>query len=220
MAVDSTGTLTGPGHTTMKKWAVDLVDTFSVNPNIPLAERTRVEVIQFWANGVIKRTARSHAVVDIKLGIYNSKEDLENKINSLRYNGSGNTLISHALALLNKEIPNPPERKTYVLVLTDGNDDSTPTNRKLASDPKPRTLGEEAKTLHDKNVQVLAIGFGDYKIDNLTVIASSEDNVIIASDLGNALNRTYNKLVTGHCPNSSEFILRPTNGEFNRCVGE
>ena len=219
MAVDSTGTLTGPGHTTMKKWAVDLVDTFSVNPNIPLAERTRVEVIQFWANGVIKRTARSHAVVDIKLGIYNSKEDLENKINSLRYNGSGNTLISHALALLNKEIPNPPERKTYVLVLTDGNDDSTPTNRKLASDPKPRTLGEEAKTLHDKNVQVLAIGFGDYYMPNLTTIASSEDNVIIASDLGNALNRTYNKLIRDLCPDSA-VTLRPTNGEFNRCVGE
>ena len=224
MAIDSTNTLGEAGHTTIKKWAADLVemDDFSINPNAPLAERSRVEVIQFWANGVLKRTARSQAVVDIQLEDYDSKEDLENKINSLHFNGSGNTIIPHALALLNREISNPPERETCVLVLTDGIDDSTPTNRELANinGSKPRTLGEEAKTLHDKNVQVLAIGFGDYYMPNLTAIALSEDNVIADSDLGNALNRTYNKLVTGHCPNSSAVTLRPTNGEFNRCVGE
>ena len=223
MAVDSTGTLTDAGHTTMKKWAKDLVDLFplTTSSNRPLDEVTRVEVIQFWAKGIFKKDARSQAVVDIKLGNYNNKEDLKNKIDNLRYNGSGNTLISHALALLNREIPNPPPRNTYVLVLTDGRDDSTPQNRPLASDPKPRTLNEEARILHAKNdVQVMAIGFRDYYRPNLTIIASSgEDNVIIDRDLGNALNRTYNKLITDLCLNSGN-VLRPTIGEFNRCVGE
>ena len=222
-AIDSTNTLTEAGHTTMKKWAVDLVDAFPLNTSsnpAPLDEVTRVEVIQFWANGVLKRNACSQAVVDINLGDYNSKEDLENKINSLRFNGSGNTIISHALALLNKEIHNP-KRKTYVLVLTDGRDDSTPTNRELANiNPKPRTLKEEADILHNKsNVTVFAIGFKDYCKPNLTTIASSEDDVIIDRDLDNALNRTYNRLITNLCGNSG-VILRPTKGEFNRCVGE
>ena len=215
MAIDSTNTLGKEGHNRAKTWANDLINLFTIGTQLE-SSSSRVEVIQFWGASASKRNPQSHAVVDIDLnGGYANKIDLQNKITNLPFHAGGTTLIPHGLALLNREIPNSPPRKTYVLVLTDGIDDTTSSNIGKIDNPPAGFLKDEARELKRKNnVTVLAIGFTD-SIDegNLREIASSEDFFIRNQNLGVALNKTYNKLVETLCPNIPTRSTPP--GEFN-----
>ena len=220
MAIDSTDTLGKEGHNTTKTWAKDLINLFSIGTKVE-SNSSRVGVIQFWGASSSKRNPQSHAVVDIDLnGGYANKIDLQNKITNLPFHAGRTTLIPHGLALLNREIPNSPPRKTYVLVLTDGRDDTTSRNIGTITNPSAGTLEEEARELKRKNnVTVLAIGFQGTKPtdsideDNLREIASSDDFFIRNQNLGVALNKTYNKLVETLCPNIPTRSTPP--GEFN-----
>ena len=146
------------GHDIMKTWAENLVDKFNIGTTLESGS-TEVEVIQFWGSSASKHHPDSHAVVDIPLGHYANKSDLEKRIKSLKYHNGDSTIIPHVLALLNSDISNPPPRKTYVLVLTDGVDDSTQENLGTIH-PRPGTLTKEAHELKaKKNVTVFAIGF-------------------------------------------------------------
>ena len=196
--------------------AVDLVDRCSIGTN----QDTKVEVIQFWGKSDRKSNPESQATVDIELGNYTDKNDLEQKIESLEYKNGRSTIIPHGLAKLNEEIDkhDDPTRIIYVyaVVLTDGIDDSTPSN---LADLNIGTLEEEANRVKaKKNVEVFAIGFKQgiehrYKA-NLEIIASRPGNVISAVDIGEALNKTDNRLITSVC-NNSNIHLVPTTGEFN-----
>ena len=207
----------------MKRWTQDLVDLFNISPT-PSSGSTRVEVIQFWGASLDPENPQSHAEVDIGLGDYTNKENLKNKINNLRFKRGRITIIPHGLDLLNREIPNNPnnpQRERYVLVLTDGVDDSTPENLKTIT-PPPGTLEDEANELRGKNnVMVFAIGFrGNQEMNNanLREIASSDDTFIHDDNLDIALNKTYNALIEKICPDSN-IPTRPTAlGEFNWCI--
>ena len=206
------------GHAATRRMAVDLVENFAIGTNNDnnLDGLTRVEVIQFWGQSPSIRNPNSQATVDIELGDYADKNDLQQKIESLEYRGGLSTIIPHGLAKLNEEIDNHYDlaRNIYALVLTDGVDDSRPFNLGDLG-----TLTEEADEIKAKsNVQVFAIGFEQYNIGNLETIASP-GNVITAEDIGNAVNITYNRLVTLLCPNLNISLL-PTAGEFNWCVDE
>ena len=216
MAIDSTKTLGEQGHNTVKTWAKDLVDLFSIGTKVE-SNSSRVGVIQFWGEGSSKINPESRARVEIELdGGYDNKADLEKKITNLPFHEGASTIIPHGLDLLNSKIRNPP-RQTYVLVLTDGVDDST--DRNLGTiNPKPDTLEEEARELREKNdVTVFAIGFRgtDRRIDedNLKTIATSDEYFIHDEKLDVALNKTYNKLVEKLCPNIPTRSTLP--GEFN-----
>ena len=91
-------------------------------------------------------------------------------------------------------------------MLTDGVDDSAPSNR---ANLNIGTLKEEADKIKAKpNVKVIAIGFADLNKANLEIIASEpRDDVITAVDVGAALNLTYNRLITSLCPNSNIRLL-------------
>ena len=201
----------------MRKMAVDLVDKFDIgtNKHTNLTGLTRVDVIQFWGESPFKSNPESQATVDIELGNYADKNDLVQKIESLEYKNGASTIIPHGLAKLNEEIDkhDDPKRSIYALVLTDGVDDSTPSNR---ANLNIGTLKEEADRVKARNnVEVFAIGFTNRQdTANLETIASREDTVISAVDIGAALNITYNRLITLLCPNSNIRLL-PTPGEFN-----
>ena len=126
------------------------------------------------------------------------------------------TIIPHVLALLNSEISNPPPRKTFVLVLTDGVDDSTQENLGTIH-PRPGTLTQEAHELKaKKNVTVFAIGFqGMVKMNetNLKLIASPGDVITAGGGCWCSSNKTYNKLMKAICPNSNIPLPTPP-GEF------
>ena len=213
--IDSTPTLWSDGHAAIRQMAVDLVNKFVIgtNKDTNLNGLSRVGVIQFWGESPFKSNPESQATVDIELGNYTDKNDLEQKIESLEYRNGYSTIIPHGLAKLNKEINehDDPARSTYALVLTDGVDDSTPSNR---ANLRVGTLEEEADKIKAKeNVEVFAIGFGARtNLNNLATIASQEGTVIIADDVGAALNRTYNRLITSLCPN---IPTCPTPGEFH-----
>ena len=200
--IDSTRTLGSNGHAAMRKMAVDLVDRFSIgtNQDTDLTGLSRVDVIQFWGESPFISDPDSKATVDIELGNYADKNDLEQKIESLEYKNGASTIIPHGLAKLNEELDkhDEPARSIYALVLTDGVDDSTPSNR---ADLKIGTLKEEAdKVKARKNVGVFAIGFtNNQNMANLETIASP-GNVISAVDIGEALNRTYHRLIALLCP--------------------
>ena len=217
--IDSTGSLGINGHETMKRWAADLVDNFAIGTSnsTDLTGLTRVAVIQFWGRLTSLRNPDSRVDVDIQLGNYANKNDLDQKILSLDYRSGGSTIIPHALAELNREIERHPDptREIYAIVLTDGVDDSRPFNLGTIN-PRPGNLSEEANRLKAKtNVTVFAIGFGVWRdMNNLVTIASSEGNVITAEDVGGALNKTYNRLITLLCPNPS-IPTPPTPGEFD-----
>ena len=208
----------------MRRWAANLVDNFVIGTNnsTDLTGLTRVEVIQFWGRSISVRNPDSHVEVDIELGNYANKNDLDQKIRSLHYRYGQSTIIPHGLAELNREIQShyDPLREIYAIVLTDGVDDSRPYNLGTIN-PRPGTLREEADRLKAKtNVAVFAIGFGELRdMNNLVTIASSEDNVITAEDAGETLNKTYNRLITLLCPNTSIPTL-PTPGEFDWCIIE
>ena len=205
------------GHAAVRKRVVNIVKNFSIgtNKDTDLTGLSRVDVIQFWGKSPFKSNPESRATVDIELGNYADKNDLVQKIESLEYKNGASTIIPHGLAKLNEEIDkhDDPARSIYALVLTDGVDDSTPSNR---ANLKIGTLKEEAdKIKARKNVEVFAIGFTNNRnMANLETIASRENTVISAGDIGAALNRTYNRLVTLLCPNSNVPLL-PTPGEFN-----
>ena len=214
--IDSTATLRQDGHAAMRRMAVDLVENFAIGTNNDnnLDGLTRVDVIQFWGEYGSLLNPNSQATVDIELGNYADKNDLQQKIESLEYKRGLSTIIPHGLAKLNEEIDkhNDLARNIYALVLTDGIDDSRPFNLGDLG-----TLTEEADEIKAKsNVQVFAIGFGQYNLANLETIASP-GNVITAEDIGNVLNITYNRLVTLLCPNLNIPLL-PTAGEFNWCI--
>ena len=201
----------------MKRWTQDLLDLFNISAT-SLNESTRVEVIQFWGASPRKLAPDSHAEVDIRLGDYTNKEDLKNKIKNLLFKAGQTTIIPHGLQLLNKKISDPAPRETYVLVLTDGVDDSTPENLGTIN-PRPGTLQQEADQLKGKNnVKVFAIGFGEgMDVTNLEKIAS-QGNVIRDWDFRTALNKTYNALIKQLCPDSSIPTLPTALGEFNWCI--
>ena len=185
----------------MKTWAENLVDKFNIGTTLESGS-TEVEVIQFWGSSASKRQPHSNAVVDISLGNYTNKSDLEKRIKSLKYHNGKITIIPHVLALLNSEISNPPPRKTFVLVLTDGVDDSTQSNLGTIH-PRPGTLTKEAHELKEKeNVTVFAIGFQgtmkgeEMNVTYLELIASPGDVIIAGGDVGAALNKTYNTVVS------------------------
>ena len=194
---------------------VDLVDKFSIgtNKDTNLTGLSRVDVIQFWGKSPFKSDPESQATVDIELGNYADKNDLKKKIENLEYKNGASTIIPHGLAKLNEEIDkhDDPARSIYALVFTDGVDDSTPFNR---ANLKIGTLKEEAdKVKARKNVGVFAIGFtNNQNMANLETIASP-GNVISAVDIGGALSRTYNQLITSFCPNSNIRLLT-TPGEL------
>ena len=196
--------------------AVGLVDKFAIgtNQDTNLTGLSRVDVIQFWGESPFKSDPGSQATVDIELGNYADKSDLKKKIESLEYKNGASTIIPHGLAKLNEEIDKhgDPARNIYALVLTDGVDDSTPSNR---ADLNIGTLKEEAdKVKARENVGVFAIGFTNRQnMANLETIASP-GNVISDVDIGAALNITYNRLIRLLCPNSNIRLL-PTPGEFN-----
>ena len=203
----------------MRKMAVDLVDKFSIgtNKDTDLTGLSRVDVIQFWGKSPFKSNPESQATVDIELGNYADKNDLEQKVESLNYKNGASTIIPHGLAKLNEEIDkhDDPARNIYALVLTDGVDDSTPSNR---ANLNIGTLKQEAdKIKAKKNVEVFAIGFTNRQnmtnMTNLETIASRENTVISAVDIGAALNITYNRLITLLCPYSNIRLL-PTPGEL------
>ena len=214
--IDSSTSLGKNGHDTMKRWAVNLVDNFVIDTSnsTGLTGLTRVAVIQFWGRSISKKHPDSHVEFHIQLGDYFNKNDLDQKIRSLHYRIGYNSIIPHGLAVLNREIPSAPQRETYVIVLTDGIDDSGPYNLRTIN-PRPGTLREEADRLKAKrNVVVFAIGFGELRdMNNLRTIASTEGNVITAEDVGEALNKTYNRLITLLCPYT-------TVGEFDWCIIE
>ena len=218
-AIDSTGTLGSDGHAAMRKMAVDLVDKFAIgtNQDTDLTGLSRVDVIQFWGASAVPSNPDSHVMVDIELGNYADKKDLEQKIESLDYKKGLSTIIPHGLSKLNEEINkhDDPRRSIYALVLTDGIDDSAPSNR---ANLNIGTLKEEADKIKAKpNVKVIAIGFANLNKANLDIIASKPpEDVITAVDVGAALNLTYNRLITLLCPNSNIRLL-PTPGEFNWC---
>ena len=197
----------------------DLVNEFAIgtNQDTDLTGLTRVEVIQFWGQGRFTDNPDSQATVDIELGNYADKNDLEQKINSLDYKNGRSTIIPHGLDKLYKEIHKhyDSRRKIYALVFTDGVDDSTPSNR---ANLKIGTLKKEAAKIKAKrNVEVFAIGFKQGTEDrykaNLEIIASHKDHVLTAKDVGEALNRAYHRLVTLLCPIWNTPTL-PTPGEF------
>jgi len=213
-AIDSTATLGRNGHAAMRRMAVELVDKFAIGTKTDnnLDGLTRVDVIQFWGQSPSIRNPNSQATVDIELGNYADKNDLEQKIASLNYKRGLSTIIPHGLAKLNEEIDNHYDsaRNIYALVLTDGVDDSRPFNLGDLG-----TLKQEADKIKAKsNVQVLAIGFERYNKANLETIASP-GNVITAEDVGAALNITYNRLITLLCPNMNIRLLPTPPGEFN-----
>ena len=203
--IDSTCTLGSDGHAAIRKMAVNLVDKFVIgtNQDTNLNGFSRVCVIQFWGESPFIFNPDSQATVDIELGNYADKNDLEQKIENLEYKSGLSAIIPHGLAKLNEEIDvhYDSRRNIYALVLTDGIDDSTVANR---ANLQVGTLREEAdKIKAKKNVEVFAIGFNNIQnMANLETIASREDNVITAVDVGAALNRTYSRLVTLLCPNS------------------
>ena len=213
--IDSTGTLGPDGHAAMRRWAANLVDGFAIGTSnsTDLTGLARVGVIQFWGQSAFRSYPDSQAMVDIELGNYADKDDLKQQIGNLEYKNGISTIIPHGLAKLNEEIDNhyDSRRSIYALVLTDGIDDSTPSNR---ANLNVGTLEEEADRIKAKeNVEVFAIGFGARtNLTNLATIASQEGTVIIADDVGAALNRTYNRLITLLCPN---IPTRPTPGEFH-----
>ena len=204
------------GHAAMREMAVNFVDRFAIgtNKDTNLTGLSRVDVIQFWGISPFKSNPESQATVDIELGNYADKNDLVQKIESLEYKNGASTIIPHGLAKLNEEIDkhDDPKRSIYALVLTDGVDDSTPSNR---ANLNIGTLKEEAdKIKAKKNVEVFAIGFTNRQnMANLETIASRENTVISAVDIGAALNITYNRLITLLCPNSNIRLL-PTPGEL------
>ena len=219
--IDSTGTLGPDGHAAVRERVVNIVKNFSIGTNgdTDLTGLSRVEVIQFWGESPFKRDPKSQATVDIELGNYANKSDLEQKIESLDYKNGASTIIPHGLAKLNEEIDkhDDPARSIYALVFTDGVDDSTPSNR---ADLNIGTLKEEADKVKAKeNVEVFAIGFTNNRnMANLETIASP-GNVISAVDIGAALSRTYNRLITSVCRNSNIRLLT-TPGEFIWCTIE
>ena len=223
LAIDSTKTLGQNGHNTMKTWAERLVDLFNIGTTASSGV-TRVEVIQFWGNNPSFVVPDSQAVVDIGLGVYTDKDDLKEKIKGLTYHHGESTIIPHGLSLLSSEITKykAPPRKTYVLVLTDGVDDTNIKNE----EPPAGSLQEEAKNLKEKvDVTVFAIGFQGTNFDekmnvtNLQTIASSNNNVIHDQNLGVALNKTYNRLIQDLCPSNPNIPMLPTAlGEFNWCI--
>ena len=195
----------------------DLVNEFAIgtNQDTDLTGLTRVEVIQFWGRGRFTDNPDSQVTVDIELGDYADRNDLQQKIESLDYKNGRSTIIPHGLAKLKEEIDkhDDPARSIYALVLTDGVDDSTPSNRAVLN---IGTIKEEADNIKAKeNVEVFAIGFtNNQNMANLETIASRSDTIISAVDIGAALNITYNRLITLLCPNSNIRLL-PTPGEFN-----
>ena len=223
LAVDSTKTLGQDGHNTMKTWAETLVDLFDIG-TAASSGVTRVEVTQFWGNNPNFVVPDSHAEVDIGLGGYNDKNDLKEKIKGLTFHHGESTIIPHGLSLLSSEIPKYqiPSRKTYVLVLTDGVDD---TRLGVYRNPPAGSLEYEARELKKiNNVEVLAIGFQGTNFDekmnvsNLKTIATSDSNVIRDQNLGVALNKAYNRLIQDLCPSNSNIPTPPTAlGEFNWC---
>ena len=66
----------------MRRWAANLVDNFVIGTNnsTDLTGLTRVEVIQFWGRSIFVRNPDSHVEVDIELGNYANKNDLDQKI--------------------------------------------------------------------------------------------------------------------------------------------
>ena len=218
--IDSTGTLGSDGHAAMRKMAVDLVNKFAIgtNQDTDLTGLSRVDVVQFWGKSPFRSDPESQATVDIELGNYADKSDLKKKLKNLEYENGASTIIPHGLAKLNEELDkhDDPARSIYALVFTDGVDDSRPSNR---ANLKIGTLKEEADRVKAKeNVEVFAIGFKQgiehrYKA-NLEIIASQEDHVITAKDVGEALKKTYHRLVTLLCPIRNTPTLK-TPGEFN-----
>ena len=218
--IDSTATLGSDGHEIMRRWAANFVDDFAIGTSNSsnLTGLARVAVIQFWGRSPFIRNPDSQATVDIELGNYADMDDLKQQIENLEYKYGRSAIIPHGLAKLNEEIDNhyDPRRSIYAFVLTDGIDDSTPFNR---ANLQVGTLNEEADKIKAKeNVEVFAIGFGGWmNLNNLATIASQEGAVIIAEDVGAALNRTYNRLITLLCPN---IPTRPTPSEFDWCIIE
>lgn len=183
----------------MREWAANLVDKFPIGTNRDesLDGLTRVEVIQFWGESPMRRNPMSRTTVDIKLGEYTNKTDLNRQIRNLVYRNGRSTIIPHGLRTLYEEIgeANNTQREIYALVLTDGIDDSI----------SPTALEEEASKFKGReNIQVFAIGFGTNRDqNNLNTIASQQDNVIASDNLGAALNQTYDRVFTAVCPTSA-----------------
>ena len=211
--IDSTGTLTREGHERMRNWTVNLVDKFAIgtNQHQNLSGLVRVEVIQFWGASPSLRNPQPQVSVDIELGNYNNKNDLQQQLLNLGYKQGLSTIIPDGLLKLNEEIEarGSTEREIYALVLTDGIDDTTTRGYPTT------TLEEQSQRLRDKeNVEVFAIGFGNVHLITLEIIASHPDNIFTSATLEGALNETYNRMIVSLCGPNSNIPTLPTPGEF------
>ena len=211
--IDSTGTLTREGHRRMRDWAVNLVDKFAIGTNRHqnLSGLVRVEVIQFWGTFASILNPQPQVSVDIELGNYNDKSDLQQRLSNIEYKAGLSTIIPDGLLKLNEEIEarGSTEREIYALVLTDGIDDTTTRGYPTT------TLEEQSERLQDKeNVEVFTIGFGNVHLITLEKIASHPDNIFTSATLEGALNETYNRMIVSLCGPNSNIPTLSTPGEF------
>ena len=211
--IDSTRTLTREGHRRMRDWAVNLVDKFAIGTNRHqnLSGLVRVEVIQFWGTFASILNPQPQVSVDIELGNYNDKSDLQQRLSNIEYKAGLSTIIPDGLLKLNEEIEarGSTEREIYALVLTDGIDDTTTRGYPTT------TLEEQSERLQDKeNVEVFTIGFGNVHLITLEKIASHPDNIFTSATLEGALNETYNRMIVSLCGPNSNIPTLSTPGEF------
>ena len=158
-----------------------------------------------------KRNPQPQVSVDIELGNYNDKNNLQQRLLSLGYKDGLSTIIPDGLLKLNEEIEarGSTEREIYALVLTDGIDDTTTRGYPTT------TLEEQSQRLRDKeNVEVFAIGFGNVHLITLEKIASHPDNIFTSATLEGALNATYIRMIVSLCGPNSNIPTLPTPGEF------
>ena len=202
--IDSTRSLGQNGFDLLQSWTANFVDAFDITSgDIPREGTTRVGVVEFWAEGYFYPRIRM-SEVPVALGDYNDKADLINKINALQYRAGTATYIESGLEKLLEAnqfgVNIIAGRQRIAILVSDGQEE---TSLPDAGVSREWMIGN-ATEIKERGVQVFAIGFGNVNLENLNIIASSENNVFTTSnqaELSNeVLDRFYNRLVTQLCP--------------------
>ena len=163
--LDSSGSVRSVNFNNMKNFVAEIVSNFMIQAN-----STRVGVIQF----------SNTPIIEIVLGSIDSINDLKTAINNINYIGGG-TNVAAALNLVPTALINARANEgipSVVILLTD----------EISS----QTV-EAAIPLHEQDIQIYAIGFGNNINEELLQNTASDPNYAFITDFTN-FDSSTNKL--------------------------
>jgi len=218
--IDSTKSLGGNDFDLLRSCTASFVDKLDIaSGDIPRPGTTRVGIVEFWGKGFFFPFFTRWSEVRVKLGDYNNKADLINKINALPYMAGTVTYIESGLERLlganQFGVNSIAGRQRIAILMSDGREETSLPDARISTE----WMIGNATEIRNRDIQIFAVGSDRANEENLKKITSNESHVFITNQLSRneVINRFYNRLVTQICPEAPTLSVP---SKFDLCMVE